>query len=135
MTLKPPAPAPLAEHHSLPVESTPYAQSGHSYRKANGLLDKSTASNKTSRSKTNEPEVERRAPPARQEISSEHPVYQVNNRQLKLMHVLLKEPEPVSGDGGEIRWEALVQVSWSLGDVSTSAWLIMIQVFKRIGFM
>jgi hypothetical protein len=63
MTLKPPAPAPLAEHHSLPVESTPYAQSGHSYRKANGLLDKSTASNKTSRSKTNEPEVERRAPP------------------------------------------------------------------------
>jgi hypothetical protein len=81
------------------------------------------------------PQVERRAPPARQEISSEHPVYQVNNRQLKLMHVLLKEPEPVSGDGGEIRWEALVQVSWSLGDVSTSAWLIMIQVFKRIGFM
>lgn len=133
-TSQPPAPVLLAEHHSFPVESTPYAQSGHSYRKANGLLDKSTASNKTSRRKTNESVVERRPPPAVQEVPSEHPVYQGNNRQLKLMHVLLEEPEPGSGDGGEIRWEALVLVGLGLGRRSTSASLIMIQVFKRIGF-
>lgn len=93
----------VEDSNNLTICNGGIAQSGHAYRKEHGLLDLLPIGSEKHIAGPSKDKVS-------EEQASSHPLFEVNNKQIKLVRRILAENLPGQGENGEVRWESIIKV-------------------------